>query len=164
MKVAIDISPLTTGHKVRGVGFYLQHLKDALITYFPQDAYIFFTRLEEIPQDVDLVHYPYFDPFFVTLPLWEKHKRVVTVHDLTPIVFPDHFPAGIKGNLSWQIQKFNLRKSDVIITDSDSSTKDVAKFTGIATSKITTVHLAAGEEFHKMDLPAGKAGNGELRI
>ncbi len=151
MKIAIDISPLKTGHKVRGVGFYLQHLKDALITYFPQHEYVFFTGQEEIPPDVDLVHYPYFDPFFITLPLLEKHRRVVTVHDLIPIVFPEQFPAGIRGKLSWQLQKFNLRKSDVIITDSESSTKDVAKFTGIATSKITTVYLAAGEEFKRTE-------------
>jgi len=41
MKIAIDVSPLQTGHRVRGVGFYLENLKNALVKYFPQNEYIF---------------------------------------------------------------------------------------------------------------------------
>lgn len=150
MKIAIDISPLQTGHKVRGVGFYLSHLKNALVTYFPEHEYIFFENKEQINQKIDLIHYPYFEPFFITLPFFEQYKKVITVHDLTPLVFPDHFPAGIRGNFAWQIQRFNLKRSDGIITDSDSSTKDVYKYTGVSTKKIHTVHLAAGEEFIRL--------------
>lgn len=42
MKIAIDVSPLQTGHKVRGIGFYLEHLKNALLKYFPENEYVFF--------------------------------------------------------------------------------------------------------------------------
>lgn len=147
MKIAIDISPLQTGHRVRGTGFYLQHLQDALVKYFPQNEYRFFTQKEGIPTDVDLVHYPYFDPFFVTLPLFSKTKTVVTVHDLTPLVFPKEFPSGIKGKLRWQVQKRLLKLTNGIITDSDSSKKDIVKFVEYPEKKITTVYLAAGEEF-----------------
>jgi glycosyltransferase involved in cell wall biosynthesis len=157
MKIAIDISPLQTGHKVRGVGFYLQHLKDALMQFHPENTYYFFIDKKDIPKDVSLVHYPYFDPFFITLPFTNKHKTVVTVHDLTPLVFPDHFPAGIKGSISWQIQKWNLKKADAVITDSESSTRDVSRYTGIPVSRIHTVYLAAGEEFQRVD-------KGEIRI
>jgi len=150
MRIAIDISPLQTGHKVRGVGFYLMHLKEALITYFPEHDYLFFENKEQINKEIDLIHYPYFDPFFITLPFFEHYKRVVTIHDLTPIVFPDHFPAGIKGNFSWQMQKINLKKVDAIITDSDASTNDVIKYAGVPSKKIHSVHLAAGEEFQRI--------------
>ena len=67
MKIAIDVSPLESGHKVRGVGFYLRYLKRSLLEFYPKDEYVFFTKRNEIPADVDLVHYPYFDPFFITL-------------------------------------------------------------------------------------------------
>lgn len=150
MHIAIDISPLQTGHKVRGVGFYLKHLKDALVTYFPEHEYSFFTRPEEISAKSDLIHYPYFDPFFRTLPLFQKKKTVVTVHDLTPLVFREHFPAGIKGNLIWQIQRLALKKTAAIITDSECSGRDVARFVGISKKKVHSVYLAAGEEFKKM--------------
>ena len=77
MKVAIDITPITgalNGHKIRGVGFYLECLKRSLLQYYPEHNYYFFTRGETIPDDVDLVHYPYFDPFFITLPMFEKKE------------------------------------------------------------------------------------------
>lgn len=147
MNIAIDISPLSSGHKVRGVGFYVLHLKNALEKYFPQHTYTYFTNQKDIPVNADIVHIPYFDPFTKTLSLLKKKKTVVTVHDLTPLVFPKQFPAGIRGNLQWQINKFLLRNVDAIITDSESSTKDVIRLTGVSQGKVATVYLAAGEEF-----------------
>lgn len=150
MKIAIDISPLQTGHKVRGIGFYLQHLKKSLEEIKSDNSYTFFSQGEKIPDNIDLVHYPYFDPFFRTLPFIKKNKTVVTVHDLTPIVFPEHFPAGIKGNIKWQIQKQVLRQVDAIITDSENSKKDIAKIINYPANKIHVVYLAAGEEFRQV--------------
>jgi glycosyltransferase involved in cell wall biosynthesis len=154
MKIAIDITPIKgemKGHKVRGVGFYLEYLKRALVTHFPEHDYTFFARGEEIPSDIDIVHYPYFEPFFITLPLIEKHKRVITVHDLTPILFPHHFPAGIKGNFRWQVQRFNLKNSAGIITDSQASQKDIIRITGIDKKKVDVAYLAGAEEFHRLE-------------
>ena len=150
MKIAIDVSPLESGHKVRGVGFYLSYLKKALLEYYPENEYHFFHQRESVPSTVDLVHYPYFDPFFLTLPFLKKHKTVVTVHDLTPLVFPEHFPTGFKGNLKWQTQRFNLKKADGIITDSQASKKDIEKILGVVSDKVTVAYLAAGEEFREL--------------
>jgi glycosyltransferase involved in cell wall biosynthesis len=151
MKIAIDISPLSSGHKVRGVGFYLKYLKKSLTTYFPEHDYIFFNKRSELTGAIDVVHYPYFDPFFLTLPFNKKYKTVVTVHDLTPLVFPEHFPAGIKGNLKWHVQKYNLKKVDAIIADSFASKKDIITIAGIAEKNVHVAHLAAGEEFQHMN-------------
>jgi glycosyltransferase involved in cell wall biosynthesis len=151
MKIAIDISPLSSGHKIRGTGFYLQHLKDALSKYFPEHDYTFFQNGDLLPDKIDIVHYPYFDPFFLTLPFNKKYKTVVTVHDLTPIVFSEHFPAGLKGNIKWQFQKFNLQKVDGILTDSNASKKDIIKIVGFSEEKVDVAYLAAGEEFKKVE-------------
>jgi len=155
MQIAIDVSPLETGHflqhRVRGTGFYLEHLKKSLLKYFPKNEYTFFTRSENLPKNLDLVHVPYFEPFFLTLPRTNKFKTVVTVHDLTPLVFPKEFPSGIKGKLKWQIQKKRLRNADHIITDSKSSKKDIAKYARISENKISVVYLAAGEQFKKLE-------------
>jgi len=150
MKVAIDVSPLQSGHKVRGVGFYLSRLKEALLEYFPQNKYVFFDQENPLNEKVDLVHYPYFDPFFLTLPFTNKYKTVVTVHDLTPLVFPKYFPAGLRGTLRWQMQRFNLRKADGIIADSEVSKKDIENIVGISSEKVSVAYLAAGEDFKKM--------------
>ena len=150
MKIAIDISPLQSGHKVRGVGFYLTYLKKALLEFYPEHEYSFFQKGDVIDRSVDIVHYPYFDPFFFTLPFIKRHKTVVTVHDLTPLVFPEHFPAGLKGNLKWQAQRFNLQKVDGILTDSEASKRDIQKIVGINSDYITVAYLAAGEEFKRL--------------
>lgn len=157
MKIAIDVSPLQSGHKVRGVGFYLSYLKKALLEYYPENNYQFFTQGEKIGSSVDIVHYPYFDPFFPTLPFQKKHKTVVTVHDLTPIVFREHFPAGIKGNLRWQLQRFNLRKVDGILTDSEASRLDIVKIVGVPKEKVEVAYLAASEDFKFLDLRSSGA-------
>jgi len=72
---------------------------------------------------------------------------VVTVHDLTPLVYPSHFESGIKGNIKWQIQKLALNSVSGVITDSQSSKKDIIKYAGIPENKIKVVYLAAGSEF-----------------
>jgi len=151
MKIALDMSPLKSGHylqhRVRGTGFYLQNLKASLEKYYPENKYIYFNRGDSLEKDIDIVHYPYFEPFFLTLPVFSKNKKIVTVHDLTPLVFPDHFKSGLKGNLKWQIQKKGLRNADAIITDSESSKRDIIKYVDIDSAKIKVVYLAAGEEF-----------------
>lgn len=155
MRVAIDISPIKSGHflqhRVRGTGFYIENLKRSLLQYYPQNSYTFFSRGEKLPKNVDLAHYPYFEPFFLTLPVLKKHKTVVTVHDLTPLVFPKYFPKGIKGRVKWEIQKRLLKQSDAIITDSISSRNDIAKFARISPEKINVVYLAASESFKKIE-------------
>lgn len=155
MNIAIDISPLENGrflkHRVRGTGLYIENLKKSLLKYFPDNQYTFFARGEKLPNNIDLVHYSYFEPFFRTLPVIKKHKTVVTVHDLTPLVFKEYFPAGIRGNIKWQIQKLALKSADAVITDSECSKKDIIKYTGIQSSKIHVVYLAPGAEFTKID-------------
>jgi glycosyltransferase involved in cell wall biosynthesis len=147
MKIAIDVSPLHTGHRVRGVGFYLNNLKDALLKYHSEYSYVFFNRGDKLPYDVDIVHFPYFEPFFLARPVYKEYKSIVTVHDLTPMVFPKEFPKGIKGWIKWQMQKNALLKTEGIITDSYSSKKDIIKYVGIPEDKISVVYLAAADNF-----------------
>lgn len=151
MKIAIDVSPLTSGHflqhRVRGTGFYLTNLKENLLLYFPENEYLFFKRGDKLPKDVDITHYPYFEPYFLTLPIGINKNSIVTVHDLTPLVFKSKFPAGLKGNTKWNIQKRLLKRAGGIITDSENSKKDIQKITNIAFSKIHVVYLSAADYF-----------------
>jgi glycosyltransferase involved in cell wall biosynthesis len=155
MNIAIDMSPLRSGHflqhRVRGTGFYLQNLQISLEKYYPDNKYFYFNRGEKLGEGVDIAHYPYFEPFFLTLPLFPKNKTIVTVHDLTPLVFPDHFEPGLKGSLNWQIQRILLKKANAIITDSESSKKDIVKYVGVKQEKIKVVYLAAGSEFRVLN-------------
>ncbi len=139
-------------HRVRGTGFYIDNLKRALEREDNQVRYIYFTREQSLPKNIDLVHYPYFEPFFLTLPLRKPAPAVVTVHDLIPLVFPQYFPAGIKGSLKWQIQKLSLKNCQEIITDSESSKKDIIRFTGFPEDRVNVIYLASAPEFKKLEL------------
>ena len=154
MNIAFDVSPIEDesmlSHRVRGTGFYIRNLKKALLTYQAQNKFIFFTRNNRFLRDVDIVHYPYFEPFFLTLPLKKRFPTVVTIHDLIPFVFKDFFPAGLKGTIIWQVQKRILKHINGIISDSQCSKKDIVRFVGVPEDKIYVVYLAAGEEFEKM--------------
>lgn len=143
MKIAIDISPLETGHNVRGVGFYLQNLKASLEQVKSENKYIFFSEAKNIPLDASVIHFPYFDPFFRTLPVKKKYPTVVTVHDLIPLIFPEHFPSGIRGKLVWQLQKYLLERVDMVVTDSEASKRDIHRLLAIPDGKVKVVYLAA---------------------
>lgn len=136
-------------HRVRGTGFYIRNLENSLQKFDKNNSYFSCTS-NSIPRGVDIIHYPYFEPFFLTLPLFEKRKIVVTVHDLIPLVFPKNFPKGLKGKLRWEIQKILLKKTNAVITDSRNSKNDIIKYTGLKGEKIHSIYLAAGDQFGKM--------------
>ena len=150
MNIAIDITPLQTGHKNRGVGTYTKLLIEALQKYEKNHSYSFFTRGQKVPKDIELIHYPYFDPFFVTLPLAFSKPTVVTVHDLIPFVFPEHFPSGFRGNITWYYQKLRLARVKRIIADSYCSKSDIGRITSIPLSKIDVVHLAPASTYRRI--------------
>lgn len=160
IKIAIDISPLKTSHASRGIGFYTKNLVEVLereskgsggreLKIIPLDFSN--QQLAINNQQFNLLHYPYFDLFFRTLPLRKHSKIVVTIHDVTPLVFPEHYPPGIKGWINFQIQKFSLGKVDAVITDSENSRDDIVKYLGYPREKIHVIYLAPGENFKKLE-------------
>lgn len=155
MKIAVDISPIdnnsTSSHKVRGVGKYITLLNDNLEKFDQKNSYFFTAKPQELVDKVDMIHYPYFDPFFITLPLRQKLPTVVTVHDVIPLVHKKAFPVGIKGELKWRFNKRLLKGISGIITDSFASKEDIISVTGVPNDKIFPVHLAVDEDFRKLD-------------
>lgn len=153
MIIAIDESPLNKGqHKVRGSGFYLLELKKALIKNFPDNKFIFFKRGESLQKDINVLHIPYFEPFFLSLPFFNPFNSVVTIHDLTPLIYPDLFPSGVKGKIKFAVQKVLLRRYKAIITDSEASKQDISTILGFSRHKIHVVPLAAAGHFKNLNL------------
>ena len=147
MKVAIDISPAKTDHKVRGIGSYTR----SLIGEFQQGNWpveFEFFETPNSPPPADVVHYPYFDLFFHSLPIKKSTGRVVTIHDVIPLVFPDYFPVGIKGYINLFFQKKALKNVDAIICDSQTSKKDIVSKLSFPQDKIHVIYLAAGSNFN----------------
>ncbi len=149
MRIAVDISPIKTGHSVRGIGSYTQKLTDALQQHKNTLDLEFFENPRSSPP-ADIVHYPYFDLFFHTLPATSKTSRVVTIHDVIPLVFPQYFPAGIRGYINLFFQKRSLKKVDAVICDSNASKSDIVSKLSYPSEKIYVIRLAPGENFRKI--------------
>lgn len=144
MKVAL-IKPPLTGHEQRGIGIYTDNLYAELKSIINLTV-----DLVDITSDLskyDLIHYPYFDPFFLTLQIIRNCKIIVTVHDLIPIKFPKYFPKGIKGTIKWEIQKHALKKANAIITDSIYSKKQIIDLISYPENQIHIIPLGLRKEF-----------------
>lgn len=149
MKVALDISPLENGHSKRGIGSYTASLKEALEKSKSKVQIVNYEKSSNAK--ADLVHYPYFDLFFHTLPIKKDIKRLVTIHDIIPLVFPEHFPSGIKGKLNLFLQKAALKNTDLVLCDSKSSKNDIVNILSYPEEKIRVVYLAPDKEFKKLE-------------
>lgn len=141
MKVALDISPTRTGHKVRGIGAYTLNLADQLKKDKWGIDFVFFDKPDS-PPPADIIHYPYFDFFTRSLPYQNVSKRVVTIHDVIPLVFPKHFPPGFIGSINLVFQKRALNNCQAIICDSLTSKNDIVNKLSQNESKVHTVYLA----------------------
>lgn len=150
LRIAL-IKPPLLGHIERGTGIYANNLYNVLSK--KEGLEISLADYKDNLTSFDLIHYPYFDPFFLTMAFPQPKPFIITVHDLIPLKYPKHFPKGVKGTLKWYIQKTILKRADFIITDSNASKRDIVKFTGIKEDKISVIYLGVSEEFHKIDSP-----------
>jgi glycosyltransferase involved in cell wall biosynthesis len=149
-KIGLVTSPLSSGHAVRGVGFYTARILPELI----KQASSFDLSITQIqnPGDIysaniDLVHYPFFDSFLNTLPIFKSLPTVVTIHDLIPWEYPEIYPAGLRGGINAQLQKLSLLSVSRVITDSHASLKAVLRLTSVPHSRLRLVYLAADPVF-----------------
>lgn len=149
MSIAFETGATKDLNSVRGVGSYTQNLQNELRIYQKQLGINFVSKGFN-PNSYNLVHYPYFDLFFHTLALTSKAKRIVTIHDVIPLIFPDKFPSGIKGKLNLLLQKRALGNVDFVICDSETSKKDVIQKLSVPANKVKAIYLAAGENFGKV--------------
>lgn len=140
------VKPPLSQHQRRGIGIFAQNLIAGLRKN--KNIHIVEIPLGHNTDQFDIIHYPYFDPFFLTLPFNHSRPTVVTVHDLIPLKLSGHYPVGIKGKIKWELQKRALKNATHICTDSYSSEEDIKKYLGIEESKISVVYGGVNESFY----------------
>lgn len=145
MKVALNVYPLKSAHKDRGIGYYTKNLLEQLKKDNSIEV-VEFTSLSEVKK-ADVTHYPWFDLFFHTLPIKRRFPTVVTIHDVMPLIFPGHYPTGFKGEINLLLQKIALGSCKHIITDSKTSKADIVKYLKLQEEQITAIHLAVVDEY-----------------
>lgn len=144
-KIYIDDFPLNSGHAIRGMGMYTRNLISNINSLLKDS-----NEFKLSKTDYNLIHYPYFDLFFNTLKIDMSVKNVVTVPDVIPLLYPKHYPPGLKGKVRFLMQKKELKKADAIITISETSKKDIVRFLDIDPEKIYVTYLAPNFKFTKL--------------
>lgn len=153
MKIAIDVSPLQSAHQYRGIGSYTRNLVESLKIIDKKNEYFLVSKDRELSQlNPDVVHYPCFDFFQLTLPFKKIKPTIVTVYDVIPLIFPEHFPTGLRGRVKFEIQKYYLKGVKAVITISENSKKDIVKYLAVPEEKIFVTYLAPGKEFKKLEI------------
>lgn len=164
MKIAIDARMI----KMSGIGTYIQHLLKAEIydialgkesdlkeyninTLIEYNSPIYgikeqlkfpYKKLKKIKPDV--LHIPHYN-----VPIFYRGKMIVTIHDLTHLVYPEFLP----NKLAYFYAKFMMwiaiKKSTKIMTVSQNTKKDILKFFKVNPDKIEVIYNGVGKEFVK---------------
>lgn len=151
-KIGFITTPLSDASAVRGVGSYTRRLLPELKKQAPDFGF----EISENDLSAKIVHYPFFDLFRHTLPITKSAKTIVTIHDVIPLEFPDHYPPGFRGWFNLQLQKLALSNADQIITVSYYCIKSIHKYLGVPHAKLKLVYEAADPIFKKITKPKNK--------
>ena len=142
--LCFDPSASDQQSQVRGVGRYLQILKEN----FPE--WIFSNTLHVTRYTLNTFINPFFN--FLQKPVIFKRiakKQIAVIHDLIPLKYPQHFPAGLRGNFNILLNKIALKNYDLIVTDSETSKKDIVQILKIPEEKIKVIYPCLPKIFDK---------------
>ena len=117
----------------------------------------FFIGFKTYQDQIDVLHTQYYCPLF------SRAKRVCTIHDTIPLIYPKYF-----GWFEVLKQKFFLRfftkLADKIITVSDSAKVDISKYLHIKKNKIERVYEGASNKFRVIGRNEGVSVLKKFRI
>lgn len=93
--------------------------------------------VELLARRPDVLHSPDFIP-----PAFGARRRVITVHDLSFLHYPEHLTAESRrfynGHIAWAVQQ-----ADAISADSEQTRQDLIALLGVPAEKVRTIYLAA---------------------
>lgn len=150
-----DPTATDAASKIRGVGRYMQLLQSS----FEKNA-VFVSSVDKVPYESVFI-FPFFN--FLNKPLSLRRiarKQIAVIHDLIPFKYPEHFPIGIRGIIQTYLNKFILKQYDAIVTDSETSKKDIINMLGFDKDYVQVIYPVLSEKVinktkavHKEHLP-----------
>lgn len=119
----------------------------------------------------DIFHSP---NYMIPLPAFPRRgphrcRAVVTIHDVIPLIFPNHAPRSKKARLFFIYRRLMHeigRRADRIVSDSDASARDVARHLAINTARqapVQTIHCGVDAVFRPLARPAAAAAQEATR-
>lgn len=101
---------------------------------------------------IDLFHAPHY-----TLPLGLRAKRVVTIHDIIHIAFPEYFNVLQRSYAAWAL-RHACSAADAVIVDAQFTKDELLHRFDVDPAKIHVVHLGVSDSFG----PAGAKDEAEM--
>lgn len=133
---------LNTRHEVAGLGRYpkVELIETDVPTLSVKEQY----RLPSLTRrsSLDLLHSPYY-----IKPYWLPCPSVVTIHDVIPIIYPQHLPSPWTSWIFRVTASLAARRAKRVIAVSESTRKDLNRLFGIPFEKIAVTPEAADERF-----------------
>lgn len=151
MNIVIDVSHMHPANQHRGVGLYAQSLYERLRKLKTNHTFSLKTQPNQNIQ-TDVVHYPFFDFFFPTLPFKKIAPTITTIHDTIPLVYPLYYKPGIRGRFNYLKQRLSLKSVDQVITMSQTSKADIARYLAYPPARITPIALAGNPRLNPRKL------------
>lgn len=127
---------------VRGAGSFATTLNESL-EQFGSKYNLSLSRISP-----EVVIHTQFSPY-KSLPFVKGAKNVLVIFDAILLKYPNHFPAGIRGNFQWWMNKFSLDMYDSFLTISDTSKLEISQVMGIKLERIYSIGCAAKKIFYE---------------
>lgn len=189
MNIALD-ARLAYYRRYSGIGQYIMHLAEQLPALNPDRAYtIIHSRKDRTPPpgaaparwrpvwtpshhrleqvtfplelarlSIDLLHSPDFIP-----PFRGAFRRVITVHDLNFLYYPQFLTADSRRYYTGQIERA-VSIADHILADSRATQLDLIELLQVPAGKISAVWLAPDRRFHPIEPPILEAARARLQL
>ena len=90
---------------------------------------------------VDLLHVPHYN-----VPIFYKGNMIVTIHDLTHLVYSEFLGSKLKKYYAKFMMKMAIKKSKIVLTESENTKNDLLKYFKIDENKIKVIYLGVKEE------------------
>lgn len=150
MAYVLDPTATDTQSAVRGIGRYMQTLRDNFArphteqydsaTGLSNAIFTFTNDIHTIPPDAVLIN-PFYNIFQKPIKYSRlARKQITVIHDLIPIKYKKSFPVGLKGTFFKYVNRWLLRYTDLIVTDSEASKKDIMFYLKIPEKKIRIIY------------------------
>lgn len=148
MKIAFVPEVTSSGDAVRGIGVHttelLKYLKNSKNSSLKVTSYA----------EAEIIHFTVFRLFLNNnIPLFkpENKKIIITIHDLVPLLYPDHYPPGLLGNVRFWINKYLVKRNvDTVLTISETSKKDICRLLSIDPEKVFVTYLGYKKEHRSL--------------
>jgi len=114
-----------------------------------------FQRLFSVPyvlnhSNLDIIYFPYYYPMLAGAAFLTRKKKVLTVHDLVPMLYPETQPSMLEARIWARTLERSIKSFCKITTVSEHTKADVIKYFGISEDLIDVIYPGYNPIFRRV--------------